>query len=97
MEAVMKTNAEADVKTEQSLVLESRGKQPINVHLRLFRTGDENGMIACIRDEYGDTYFKTGFYDPEYLRREAEEGVITFLIAETDEDGIIGMMILKEF
>lgn len=97
MEAVMKTNAEADVKTEQTLVLESRGKQPINVHLRLFRTGDENGMIACIRDEYGDTYFKTGFYDPEYLRKEAEEGVITFLIAETDEDGIIGMMILKEF
>lgn len=97
MEAVMKTNAEADVKTEQTLVLESRGKQPINVHLRLFRTGDENGIIACIRDEYGDTYFKTGFYDPEYLRKEAEEGVITFLIAETDEDGIIGMMILKEF
>ena len=97
MEAVMKTNTEADTEKEQTLVLESRGKQPITVHLRLFRPGDENGMIACIRDEYGDTYFKTGFYDPEYLRREAEEGVITFLIAETDEDGIIGMMILKEF
>ncbi|MBD5487476.1 MAG: hypothetical protein HDR13_01590 [Lachnospiraceae bacterium] len=93
----MKTNTEADTEKEQTLVLESRGKQPITVHLRLFRPGDENGMIACIRDEYGDTYFKTGFYDPEYLRREAEEGVITFLIAETDEDGIIGMMILKEF
>lgn len=97
MEAVIKSNTEADVKTEQTLMLASRGKQPITVHLRLFRPGDENGMIACIRDEYGDTYFKTGFYDPEYLRREAEEGVITFLIAETDEDGIIGMMILKEF
>lgn len=97
MEAVMKTNTEADAEKKQTLVLESRGKQPITVHLRLFRSGDENGMIACIRDEYGDTYFKTGFYDPEYLRREAEEGVITFLIAETDEDGIIGMMILKEF
>lgn len=54
-------------------------------------------MIACIRDEYGDTYFKRGFYDPAYLRKEAEEGIITFLIAETEEDGIIGMMILKEF
>ncbi|MBD5502334.1 MAG: hypothetical protein HDR09_00870 [Lachnospiraceae bacterium] len=97
MEAVIKSNTEADVKTEQTLMLASRGKQPITVHLRLFRSGDENGMIACIRDEYGDTYFKTGFYDPEYLRREAEEGIITFLIAETDEDGIIGMMILKEF
>lgn len=97
MEAVINTDAETDVKTEQILVLENREKQSITVHLRLFRAGDENGMIVCVRDEYGDTYFKSGFYDPEYLRREAEEGVITFLIAETDEDGIIGMMILKEF
>lgn len=97
MEAVMNTDTETDVKTEQILVLENREKQSITVRLRLFRAGDENGMIACVRDEYGDTYFKSGFYDPKYLRKEAEEGVITFLIAETDEDGIIGMMILKEF
>lgn len=93
----MKTAMETDVKTEQTLVLENREKQSLTVHLRLFRTGDEEGMIACIKDEYGDTYFKTGFYDPEYLRKEVEEGVITFLIAETEEDGIIGMMILKEY
>lgn len=97
MEAAMNTDTETDVKTEQILVLENREKQSITVRLRLFRAGDENGMIACVRDEYGDTYFKSGFYDPKYLRKEAEEGVITFLIAETDEDGIIGMMILKEY
>lgn len=97
MEAVMNTDTETDVKTEQILVLENREKQSITVRLRLSRAGDENGMIACVRDEYGDTYFKSGFYDAKYLRKEAEEGVITFLIAETDEDGIIGMMILKEF
>lgn len=97
MEAVMNTDTETDVKTEQILVLENREKQSITVRLRLSQAGDENGMIACVRDEYGDTYFKSGFYDAKYLRKEAEEGVITFLIAETDEDGIIGMMILKEF
>lgn len=97
MEAVMNTDTRTDVKMEQILVLENREKQSITVRLRMFRAGDENGMIACVRDEYGDTYFKSGFYDPKYLRKEAEEGVITFLIAETDEDGIIGMMILKEF
>lgn len=91
------TKTEADAKTEQMLVLENREKQSVTVRLRQFQIGDENGMIACIRDEYGDTYFKTGFYDPEYLRKEAAEGIITFLIAETEEDGIIGMMILKEF
>ena len=44
--------------------------------------GDEEGMIDCIRDEYGDTYFKRDFYDAKYLRGEAESGHITFLVAE---------------
>lgn len=67
------------------------------VTLRVYRPGDEEGMIACIRDEYGDTYFKRDFYHPSYLRAEAESGHITFLVAETAEDGIAGMLILKEF
>ena len=36
--------------------------------LRPFAPGDERGMIACIRDEYGDSYFKRDFYDVEKLR-----------------------------
>ena len=54
-------------------------------------------MIACIRDEYSDTYFKRDFYDANYLREEAERGHITFLLAETEMGEIAGMMILKEF
>ncbi len=54
-------------------------------------------MIACVRDEYADTYFKRDFYDANYLRNEAEKGHITFLIAETEMGEIAGMMILKEF
>lgn len=78
------------------LHLENKEGKCLNLLLRQYREGDEEGMIACIRDEYGDTYFKRGFYDPAYLKKEAAEGNITFLVAETEDDGIAGMLILKE-
>lgn len=77
--------------------------------LRKGRPGDEEGMIACIRDEYGDTYFRRDFYRREYLREAADSGRITFLVAEalsgrwdggTEKESsgcIAGMMILKNF
>lgn len=85
------------MKTEQKIVLADRQGNPLELCLRPCREGDEEGMIACIRDEYGDTYFKRDFYDPAYLKKESEEGIITFLVAETEDDGIAGMLILKQF
>lgn len=74
----------------------AEGKK-LSVILRGYRPKDEEGMIACIRDEYGETYFKQDFYRPDFLKREAQSGHITFLVAETEKDGIAGMLILKEF
>lgn len=65
--------------------------------LRQYKNGDEEGMIACIREEYGATYFKHDFYRPEFYRKETETGHITFLVAESQTGEIAGMMILKEF
>lgn len=69
----------------------------LTVTLRQYRPGDEEGMIACIKDEYGETYFKSGFYHPEYIRKESDSRHITFLVAETKSGEIAGMLILKEF
>lgn len=81
----------------RELRLANRQNRSLTVTLREFKPGDEEGMIACIRDEYGDTYFKTGFYNPAFLRREAESGHITFLVARTKAGEIAGMLILKQF
>ena len=48
--------------------------------LRPFAPGDERGMIACIRDEYGDSYFKRDFYDVEKLREKAQGGHYVFFV-----------------
>lgn len=82
---------------EKKMTLHNKQGENMTVLLRPYREGDEMDMIACIRDEYGDTYFKRAFYDPEHLKREAKEGVITFLVAETQDGEIAGMMILKQF
>lgn len=81
----------------QKRLLQNPEGRRLTVTLREYKPGDEKGMIACIRDEYEDTYFKRGFYLPEYLRKESESGHITFLVAETKAGEIAGMLILKEF
>lgn len=81
----------------KTLHLKNKEDRKLTITLRAYRPGDEESMIACIRDEYGDTYFKRGFYSPSCLRAEAESGHITFLVAQTLAGEIAGMLILKEF
>ncbi len=81
----------------KSLTLKNHQNQSLNFTLRLYQEGDEQGMIACILDEYGDTYFKRDFYNVDLLEKAAKEGRITFLVAETEDNDIAGMLILKQF
>lgn len=92
---------------QRQLYLQNREGSSLSLLLREYCPGDEPGMIACIRDEYGSTYFKRGFYFPEQIRSEAESGHITFLVAEVlsldnreagaERGEIAGMLILKQF
>ncbi|HEX3026934.1 MAG TPA: hypothetical protein VHR42_06880 [Clostridia bacterium] len=69
----------------------------LTVILRPFEDGDADDVIACIRDEYGDTYFKRNFYNSEFLKKMHREGAITFLVAQTDWGEIAGILALKSF
>lgn len=62
----------------RKLHLENKDGKRLNLLLRQYREGDEEGMIACIRDEYGDTYFKRGFYDPAYLKKRPRRESLPF-------------------
>lgn len=86
-----------DQKEEKVLHLRNREKKVLTFRLRKGQFGDEKGIIACIRDEYGDTYFKKDFYRTDYLRKEAASGNSTFLVAEVEKNEIAGMMVLKGF
>jgi hypothetical protein len=82
---------------ERPLVLKNDRGDVLEVLVRPYIPGDENGMLACIWDEYRDTYFKRDFYNPLYLTKQAQKGSIRFFVVQTRDDGIAGMMILKQF
>ena len=89
-----------DVKSRvgrETLHLKNKQGRGLTITLREYRPGDEEGMIACIRDEYKDTYFKRGFYEPAYIKEESDSGHITCLVAQTKAGEIAGMLILKNF
>ena len=64
--------------------------------LRGFKAGDEEGIISCIEDEYGDTYFKRDFYNKDWISKNAVGDRYLFFVAETDGE-IVGMTILTLF
>ena len=70
--------------------------QTVAFTMRPFAPGDEPGLIACIRDEYGDSYFKRDFYDEEKLREKAMGDHYVFFVAEADSE-IAGMEIFALF
>lgn len=89
---------EKDAEHEKHLHLTNGAGNRRSIVLRKYRPGEEAGMIACICDEYGSSYFKKSLYLPEQIKKESDSGHITFLAAEDVETGeIAGMMILKEF
>lgn len=85
-----------DIKEKELILKNGKGKT-VCFRLRQYCPGDEAGMVACIRDEYGESYFKRDFYDLIWLRKKAQTGHMIFLVAETQNDGIAGMLVLKEF
>ena len=64
--------------------------------IRPYKYGDETGIVDCIREEYGETYFKQDFYVPEKVKEFADSGHIHFFVAE-QEGFIAGMVILTVF
>lgn len=72
------------------------GERELEILLRPYRPGDENGMIECIRSEYGEHYFKQDFYDPKLLRRKAMGDHYIFFVAQCGSE-IVGMLAFTFF
>lgn len=81
--------------TGKKCLKENNESRMLTVILRTCEPGDEEGMIACIRDEYGETYIKPDFYEPAYLRKAAGSGTYTFLVAQTNAGEIAGILVLE--
>ncbi len=83
---------ELDIEPETVVLKNRKTGEEKQFILRLYRDGDENGMIECIRSEYEEYYFKSYFYDPDWIREHANSDGYTFFVAE-NEGRIAGMEI----
>ena len=83
-------------KNKQIIELTNQQGKSHTFLLRKFEPGDEKGIIQCIKDEYGATYFKRDFYDEEWLSNNAIGDKYLFFVAETDNE-IVGMTVLTLF
>lgn len=53
-----------------------------SVWLREYRVGDEQGIIDCIRDEYGNSYVKAQWYSKTAIWENAVTGRCIFIVAQ---------------
>ena len=49
--------------------------------LRPFSCGDEDAVIQCVTEEYGDTYYRREYYDRDRLRDLAQSGRLFLFLA----------------
>lgn len=96
---------ETGIATRQISLTNKKTNEQKTYLLRTFRPGDYEGIIACVKEEHGDTYFKKYFYDKELFQEKALGDEYVFFVAEelfdegekTDFDPIAGIEILRLF
>ena len=54
--------------------------------LRPFRPGDEEAVSECVREEYGDTYYRREYYDKELLHEQIDAGKLFLFMAFCGDD-----------
>ena len=92
----MKRLNEIVILPEHKILKDRKSGKQMEFVLRCFKKGDEAGMVRCVRDEYGDSYFKTFFYDTDKIVEYAAGDDYDFFVAEAD-DRIAGMEIFTYF
>ncbi len=85
-----------EIKDEKRIILTSKEGVTREFLMRPYRIGDEEGIKEIVTEEYGQSYFKKDFYDPELIKRDALGDRYRFFVAETD--GIVaGLEIFHVF
>jgi len=68
-------------------------KEKLNVIVRDFKENDAKGIIELIKANYGDTYYRKDFYNPDTWVRAYKEKKIIPIIAEY-ENRVVGQFSL---
>lgn len=81
---------------EKRITLTSKDGITKEFLMRPYRIGDENGIREIVTEEYGLSYFKKDFYDPELIKSDALSDRYRFFVAEADGN-VVGLEIFHIF
>ncbi|MBO4265747.1 MAG: hypothetical protein J5910_00990 [Lachnospiraceae bacterium] len=71
----------------RTVVLENhKDKTEKTFVLRPFVYGDEEDVIKCVQEEYGDTYYRREYYDKDLLLEEVKTGRLHLFMAYCGQD-----------
>ncbi|MCR5650970.1 MAG: hypothetical protein K6F86_07305 [Lachnospiraceae bacterium] len=71
----------SDTKERKVTLFSKKKNDEKTFTLRSFVYGDERSVIECVREEYGDTYYRREYYDEDLLRKEVESGKLLLYLA----------------
>lgn len=71
----------SDVPNKTLVLKNHKGDDEKTFTLRTFVYGDEEDVIQCVREEYGDTYYRREYYDKELLAEEIRSGRLHLFMA----------------
>lgn len=73
----------------------NRDDKKIFVRFRSFKPKDVESVIYCIREAYGDNYCNPNYFNSNYLIELNKSRKTEFLIAESDNGEIMGILALN--
>lgn len=75
-----------DIKPETVRLVSRKTGEEREFVLRPFRCGDEEAVLQCVKEEYGDTYYRREYYDRDLLLEQTESGKLHLFMAYCGDD-----------
>ncbi len=75
-----------DIKEKEVTLVHHKTSEEKHFVMRLFRPGDEEAVMCCVKEEYGDTYYRREYYDKDQLRDLTQSGSLLLFLAWCGDD-----------
>lgn len=75
-----------DIKPETVRLVSHKTGEEREFVMRPFRCGDEDAVLQCVKEEYGDTYYRREYYNKDLLLEQVEGGKLHLFMAYCGDD-----------
>ncbi len=85
-----------EIQEKEVTLIHHKSNEQKTFVMRQFAPGEEDAVLECITEEYGDTYYRREFYDKYKLRQMTESGSLLLFLAWCGDD-VCGMQTIISY